>query len=320
MRIGVGGKHNVCGMANNFSYRHMKSKYVVLLKYSHQVQIMDTFKTILPKDKNLSKWIAYYYFHKSNDENFSKDIIYHPHYLVALNVYKNVRIEVNKNGRTYVPVKHDSKEIIITINNRTSKQVRLRGAFNKIGVVFNPLGINHFINHPLSKIVSNNRVSSFEYFGENFSNTSNLVFSESSIESKGKLLDAFFKIHFKNFEDERVKKAIDIILNSSEIPKVQELAKNLFISRKTLLRLFRMHLCFSVEEFKSIIKFRKALQFYEEAINKPTFTQVAHDNRYYDQSEFINHFKSITSFNPKKFFSSINNISNNGTYWTFKED
>jgi len=307
-------------MANNLSYRLMKYKYVVLLKYSHQVQIMDTFKTILPKDKNLLKWIAYYYFHESKDENFSKDIIYHPHYLVALNVYKNVSIQFNKNGRTYVPVKHDLKEIILTINNRTSKQVRLRGAFNKIGVVFHPLGINHFINKPLNRIVTNNRVSSFEYFGEDFLNTSNLVFSESSLESKGKLLDTYFKTHFKKFEDDRVMKAIDIILNSSEIPKVQELANNLLISRKTLLRLFKMHLCFSVEEFKSVVKFRKALKFYEEAINKPTLTQVAHDNQYYDQSEFINHFKSITSFNPKKFFSSINNISINGTYWTFKED
>jgi len=279
---------------------------------------MDTFRTIVPNDRNLLKSIAYYYFHESKDENFSKNIIYHPHYLVALNVYNNVKIKWDENGRTYVPIKSDSKEVILTINNKTSKHVRLRGAFNKIGIVFHPLGVNSFIDPPLSEIVTNNRVSSFDYFGKDFLDTSNLVFNEASLESKGKQLDTFFRTRFKKFEDERIIKAIDIILNTSETPKIQDLANSLSISRKTLLRLFKMHLCFSVEEFKLVVKFRKALQFYEEAITKPTLTQVAIDNQYYDQSDFINHFKSITGFNPKKFFSSINNISNNGTYWTFK--
>lgn len=281
---------------------------------------METFKTLLPKDKNLLKVIAYYYFHESKDENFYKNIIYHPHYLVALNVYNNVRIQWDENGRTYVPAKRDSKEVIITINNRTSKQVKLRGAFSKIGIVFHPLGINHFIGHPLSGIINSNRVSSFEYFGEDFLNTTNRVFNEARLERKGDLLDIFFNTHFKKFEDDRVIKAVHAILNNSKTPKIQELSDNLLISRKTLLRLFKTHLCFSVEEFKSVVKFRKALAFYEEAIIKPTLTQVAIDNQYYDQSDFINHFKSITGFNPSKFFSSINNISTNGTYWTFKKN
>ncbi|WP_350290374.1 helix-turn-helix domain-containing protein [uncultured Croceitalea sp.] len=281
---------------------------------------MDTFKTIVPKDKDLLKCIAYYYFHESKDEHFSKDIVYHPHYLVALNVYSKVKIQWNENGKTYLPIKSDAKEVILTINNKTSKEVRLRGAFNKIGVVFNPLGINHFINYPLNKLVENNRASNFDYFGDDFLNTSRLVFNEPSLVGKGNLLDSFFKNYFKEFEDKRVTKAIDLIFNSSKMPKTQELADCLDISRKTLLRLFKMHLCFSVEEFKSVVKFRRALLSYEEAINKPELSHVAYDNEYYDQSDFINHFKSITGLNPSKFFSSINNISNNGTYWTFKKD
>lgn len=184
---------------------------------------METFRSILPQDKNLSKWIAYYYFHESQDENFSKDIIYHPHYLVALNVYKNVKIQWDANGRTYVPIKSDSKEVIITINNRTSKQVRLRGVFNKIGIVFNPLGINHFIKHPLSRIITNYRVSNFEYFGNDFLKTSNLVFNEPNLENKAKLLDIFFKTKFNKFEDERAIKAVDIILNTAETQKFKSL-------------------------------------------------------------------------------------------------
>lgn len=282
--------------------------------------VMDTFKTIVPKDKDLLKCIAYYYFHESKDEHFSKDIVYHPHYLAALNVYSKVKIQWNENGKTYLPIQSDAKEVILTINNKTSKEVRLRGAFNKIGIVFHPLGINHFINQPLNKLIKNNSASNFDYFGDDFLKTSNLVFNEPSLLGKGDLLDSFFKNYFKEFEDERVTKAIDLIFNAPKMPKIQELADSLFISRKTLLRLFKMHLCFSVEEFKSVVKFRKALLFYEEAINKPELSHVAYDNEYYDQSDFINHFKSITGLNPSKFFASIRNISDNGTYWTFKKE
>ncbi|WP_461443613.1 helix-turn-helix domain-containing protein [Maribacter sp.] len=306
-------------MAVLFFHDHSYSlKYIVLLRYFDWV--MDTFKTIVPQDKDVTKHIAYYYFHESKDAHFSKDIVYHPHYLVALNVYSQVKIQWNDNGKTYLPIQSDAKEVILTINNKTSKEVRLRGVFNKIGVVFHPLGINHFIDQPLHKLVQNKSASHFDYFGNDFLSTSSLVFNAPSLADKRNLLDSFFKNHFKEFEDERVQKAIDLIFNSSKMPKIQELADHLLISRKTLLRLFKKHLCFSVEEFKSVVKFRKALLFYEEAITKPELSHVAYDNEYYDQSDFINHFKSITGLNPSKFFSSIRNISNNGTYWTFKTD
>ncbi|WP_347925915.1 AraC family transcriptional regulator [Pontimicrobium sp. SW4] len=278
---------------------------------------MDTFKTIQPKCKDLSKRIAYYYFHESKNENFSKDIIYHPHYLVALNVYKNVRVVLNEKGRTYIPVKSNQAEVLLTINNKTSKVVRLRGSFNKIGIVFYPLGINHFINRPLSEVVTDNRVSRFDYFGKDFITISDLAFRESNLKNKREILDSFFKSHFKKIEEERIVKAVNIIFNATEIPKVKELASNLSISRKTLLRLFRKHLCFSVEEFKSVVKFRRALTLYEAAVKKPSLTQVAIENQYYDQPEFINHFKSLTGFNPKKFFSSTKQIHTNGPHWTF---
>ena len=278
---------------------------------------MDTFKTIVPRDKSLLKHIAYYYFHESQDEHFSKDIVYHPHYLVALNVYSKVKVKWDENGKTYVPTTSDEKEVILTVNNKTSREVRLRGVFNKIGIVFHPLGINHFIDTPLCQLLKSTRASTFNYFGDAFLDTSRAVFDASTLADKRNVLDTFFKERFKGFEDERILKAIDLIFNASDIPSAQELADSLAISRKTLLRLFKTHLCFSVQEFKSVVKFRKALVLYHESINKPPLSHVAYDTKYYDQSDFINHFKSITGLNPVKFFSSINTISTHGPYWSF---
>ena len=281
---------------------------------------MDDFYTILPRDKNLRKHIAYYYFHESENENFKKDIVYHPHYLSALNVYSNVKIQWSSSGKTYLPIASNAKEVILTVNNKTSKEVKLRGAFSKIGIVFNPLGINHFIKAPLSTLMKSSRASNFNYFGDDFITTADLVFHSRDFEIKGDILDTFFKGYFREFEDKRLLKAVDLILNSSKIPRTQDIADSLGISRKTLLRLFKTHMCFTVEEFKSVVKFRKALSHYEKAIAKPRLSHVAYDNKYYDQSDFINHFKAITGLNPKKFFATIRDISAIGTYWTVKED
>ncbi len=207
--------------------------------------------------------------------------------------------------------------MILTINNKTSKVVRLRGAFKKIGIIFYPLGINHFIEPTLSEVATNDRVSRFDHFGEDLLTISESVLQESIVEARCEILDSFFNKHFKGLEEERIIKAVSMILNATEIPRVNELADHLAISRKTLLRLFRKHLCFSVEEFRSVVKFRRALAAYEEAVRKPHLTHIAIENQYYDQSEFINHFKSLTGFNPKKFFSSTRQIQANGPHWTF---
>lgn len=148
------------------------------------------------------------------------------------------------------------------------------GTFDKVGIIFNPLVVNHFLDVPLSSIASKG-VTLFDYFGAPFIEVINRVYVEEDLNGKRELLDDFFAHKYLELRDQRIVSAVGMILNNDKNIKIQDLAKELSISRETLLRLFKKHLCCSVEDFKSTVKFRKALEYYQETSSKPKLTQVA---------------------------------------------
>jgi len=134
---------------------------------------------------------------------------------------------------------------------------------------------------------------------------------------KVKLLDGYFESQLVGFEEDRLEKAIDCLVNSSEKYTVEKLATEVAVSRKTLLRLFTKHLNCSVKDYIHIVQFRKAVETYQASQKKLQLGEVAHRNNYYDQSDFIKRFKKITGFNPKRFFKDIKHLGNEDTFWTF---
>jgi len=145
------------------------------------------------------------------------------------------------------------------------------------------------------------------------------VYEKKTQQEKVKLLDDFFLKHKRHLNEPRIVKAMDIINSVEKRLSVHDLATALSISRKTLLRLFRLHLNSSVSNYLQVMQFRRAITTYQSAKEPLHLSTVAHMNDYYDQSDFIKHFKKITGFNPKKFFNGIEHIGNEDTFWTFKE-
>lgn len=275
----------------------------------------DSFISIQPKSERIRKLIRYYYFHKSDSPSLDKTIIYYPHLVTGINIYRNSKIIWDENGRTYVPTKQKEPTITLTINHTKSKIVRMRGAFNKIGIVLNPLGINHFISQNLSELYEG-RITDFGVFSPDIVELSNIIYHSDDSETNRDLLDDFFELRYVGFDDTRLIKAISLLNDTEVLPKTSELAANVGVSRETLLRLFKKHLCCSVEQYKALIRFRKALDVYQKSIGQIKLTQVAATSEYYDQSDFIRHFKTVTGFNPKPFFSNLRHISSEDTYWT----
>lgn len=275
----------------------------------------DSFVSIRPKSDQLKNHIRYYYFHKSDSDSFDKTIIYHPHQVTAINIYRNSKIVWDEHGRTYVPTEQKEPTITLTINHSKSKLVRMRGAFNKIGIVFNPLGINHFISKKLCELFEG-RISDFSLFSPDILVRSEIIYSSDNLEANRDLLDKFFESRYVGFDDRRVLKAVRLLNEVQILPKSSEIADQVGVSRETLLRLFKKHLCCSVEQYKCLIRFRRALDLYQKSNGPIKLTQVAVSSEYYDQSDFIRHFRAVTGFNPKSFFLNLHSISAEDTYWT----
>jgi AraC-like DNA-binding protein len=279
----------------------------------------EEFITQKPQNSRLEKYISYYYFHSSQDTTHSKKFIYYPNYKNALTIYKNAAVAFTENHSKSSPDNTTHFSFIYSGVQKQFRTAEMVAPFDKIGVVFQELGINHFISVPLSSILCDPVQKSFDYFGTDFIHLCEQVYNEREIENKVALLDTFFLNNLCDFQEVMLKKCVHLILNSKQKLTVQKLSEECSTNRKTLLRIFKKHLCCTTKEYIDIVQFRKALNDYLLLHNKSSLTEIALTHEYYDQAQFINHFKKLTGINPKEFFKNIAHLGKEDTFWTFQQ-
>src|SRR5699024_7568917 len=91
----------------------------------------DIFITAKPLSKKISKFISYYYFHQTKDENYQRSFTFYPHYKHALTVYKNSTVDLKEDSSTVYPSKEQSIKSLYTTNNDKSIRVSIKGPFQK---------------------------------------------------------------------------------------------------------------------------------------------------------------------------------------------
>lgn len=277
-----------------------------------------SFVTIKPGNEIVARYIDYYYFHVSDDPEFSKKFFFYPNYKHAITIYKGSDVSLTEEGSLVLPSKSNIISSFYSINTDKNFKVELNGVFNKIGIVFNPLGLNYFLNEPLGDFFDRS-INNLDCFGEDYIEVLERVYTEKNAEQKAVLLDGFFANNYSGFTEPSVKKGVQEILNSNGTIKVEELSGLLNVNRKTLLRLFKKHLCCSVEEYKKMVMFRNALNYSQRAGEEATLTDVALYSLYYDQAHFIKHFKSVTTQSPKTLLSKMTKLGSQETYWHFED-
>lgn len=277
--------------------------------------------TLKPKNEQLKKLVAYYYFHTSTDEQHFESFYFYPNYLHALTVYRGNDILINfKNKGTKITSSNNKEKLTVlyTINSNEKYYVEMNGVFNKIGIVFYPLGINHFINKPLNEISMQQiqEVSLNPLFHEILSELTD----NSSAEQKLEIVENALLSIIQPFQENELQKAIKEIIKSNGAIKISELEQITGKNRKTLLRLFKKHTLTTIEDYKKMVMFRNSLNYAIRHKELTNLTDVALYNMYYDQSHFIKHFKSITNETPKTLLPKIKQIDNEDLYWYFLED
>jgi AraC-like DNA-binding protein len=263
---------------------------------------MERFVTVKPKSKLISKYISYYYFHDSDNPDFRRTFSFYPHFKHGFTVYQE----------------GDILRTLYTMNYDRQLPVELKGIVHKIGVAFNPLGINHFISKPISELYDPQTLS-FSHWSPEILSELNEVFQTKDIDQKRDLLDSLFEKRFSPKLDlEIVQQAVDHIFNSFGTIQVDDLAVQIGVNRKTLLRHFRKHLSCSIEEYKKVVKFRTSIQAANNMKLK-NLTEISLYSLYYDQSDFTNRFKELTRQTPGAFFASIQKMGEEDIFWKFDE-
>ena len=130
-------------------------------------------------------------------------------------------------------------------------------------------------------------------------------------------LEVFLNTIFKNHQRDTLYKIIQLIHDSKGDIKMNELENQIGLSRRTILRQFKKYMHCSFEDYKNIIRFRLVIEnFLNE---KGNTSNIIGDIAYYDQSDFINHFKALSGESPKKLLKQItNNPESIKYFWKVK--
>ncbi len=273
-------------------------------------------KFIKPKSKHLQQFIKGYYTHTSDDPDFQTQIAFYQNITSCISIYEDTQLsfEGEKVIQTHTEGNGMSAYLVVKVNK--CQEVEFRGPLNRLAIVFYPLGLNYFIRCPLSELVTG-RYCPFYYFDKAFESLIPRLYATGLMEEKRDMLDDFLNHQFQDFKEKRLIEAVYQIIHQDTNIKVEALAKQLNMSRRTLLRLFKKHLYYSVEEYCSIVKFRKSLLHYQSQ-DKIKLTEIALESDYYDQADFNHQFKYRTGMPPKALFSKLE-IMDDVLFWKVRE-
>lgn len=261
-------------------------------------------KFIRPKNKELAKLIKGYYVHAAADPNFYSKVTFYQNITTTISVYKDsVTSSEGRLRKQHFKRDKGFTSLLVGLVDKY-QEVEFYGPLDRVAIVFYPAGINHFLEEPLSNYLQKH-FSKFHGFGREFDMVLTQVYAEQDIESKRNLLDEFFLSTYQPFSEEKLLTAIDTLTNSIEAIKVEDLARQLEMSRRTLLRKFKKHLGYSIEEYISVIKFRKALLNFQTKKETKGLSGIALDSQYYDQPDFNHQIKSRSELTPKQLFEQL---------------
>ncbi len=95
--------------------------------------------------------------------------------------------------------------------------------------------------------------------------------------------------------------AIECIIKIKGTVKVNDLARDYFLSERQFERQFQQFAGFNPKKFLRIVRFQSAMGRYGS--NNKSLTDIAYECGYYDQSHFIHDFKEFSGHHPKHYFS-----------------
>ncbi|WP_343532988.1 helix-turn-helix domain-containing protein [Pedobacter sp.] len=275
---------------------------------------MRIFETIKPGHPFLQQYISYYYLDIADDEDYCNEYICYPHYNNTISLYKSHTTSL-QNNHSIVSFEKDAAPLqIFTPLRENILKVTQRGPVFKVGIVFEPFGINQFLR---KKIPLNERACSpaFHFFDEGFVRN---LFNGYQFTAMANLLDVQLLKLFTPMENPYLTKAIEIFSSTTDEVGIDELAEvKLGISRKHLNRLFKRYIGVTAQKYRSIVRFRQLINCKLHQNEPQNLTALSHQVHYTDQSHFIKACKQLTGLTPSQFFKDGEMIGSEDTFWSF---
>ncbi|REH54559.1 AraC-like DNA-binding protein [Tenacibaculum gallaicum] len=267
----------------------------------------NVFETFRPKNPIIAQHVHYYYLDvKPQNKKIGFDC--YPHFNNSISLYSShFSPKIGK-----IVFKDDNNPLqIFTPLRENIFNVTQIGKVHRIVIIFNPLGIHQFYRG----LTFTDFITEFNFFSEL---ELSALFSSQNTNEITKLLDQFLISRYITYSNTTLNNAIKLILNNFDTITINNLAFELNVSRRHLNRLFNSHFGISVKKFNKIVLFRKTLEKKLFINSEQSFTSLAHEFNYFDQSHLTNLFKNLTLSSPKNLLKKGTQLGNEDTFWHLK--
>ncbi|KOY84304.1 hypothetical protein AD998_21710 [bacterium 336/3] len=273
-------------------------------------------KIYKPKSEILQNHIECFYSLQRNDNDHDITYFGFPSNTIFLTLCQDAKIVINGNDLTIENHPNEGIKSILIIDNQKQGSTTYRGNTNEITIYFKPLGINAFLEKPLSNYIINT-ISNFNPF-DDYIMTINEIFKIKDDIAKIDFLESYFVSKCIDFKHPFLHKALEKITNeeNSKI-NIVELTKHFAVSRVTIHKQFLLHIGTSPSQFLKIERFRTAIKMFTKNASNEQLIDIAYMVEYFDQSHMARDFKSLTGYSPKIFFSKLSQIENSQINWIF---
>jgi len=183
------------------------------------------------------------------------------------------------------------------------------GASGIIGIKLKPTALTHLfglaMHHFTDKVID---ISSA--LGQHFTSTEQKLRASTDHEEKISLLNT----HFKNliakypFKESVADKAIDLIFARHGMIPVSAIALAAGVGERQLENLFKSYVGLSPKFFTRIIRFNYIFKLIQE--NNQSWSGLAYEASFFDQSHFIRNFRDFTGENPSDYAFDEKNLAN----------
>jgi AraC-like DNA-binding protein len=254
---------------------------------------MEDFKIILPSSM-LSPYVKHYWILKTigNSTSIARTV---PTGMMSLIFHRgNCLLSINENKI--------QPRAFLSGQEKTFNDLRYYGYINMISIVFRPVGVRAFFNLPIDR-TAGLRLTAGDMEDKELSELERTLTSTEEDKLCILLIEHFLLKRLTQLAEYNIKRidtAIGLI-NAGQTDIVK-LADATCLSTKQFNRIFSENIGTSPKEYSRIIRFQRALNLLEKDIDI-SFTALACDCGYFDQSHMIKDFKTFSGYTPSEYIA-----------------
>lgn len=272
-----------------------------------------TFRSYFPSHPLLRKYVHYFYFDTAVENDFYRQYSFFPHIKTTLSFYRHAHL--TQEGDTIKISGHPGAPLLkVLTRQHTVKTIVQQGRIEKTGIVFYPLGLNHFISGSYGALAKQ-EVQAFTDAGQQWNDTLALCFSLADDSARVAALEQLLQALYRPQAYDHLYAVIAALSEPGNLLSIDDISHQYGLSHRSLNREFNKHLGLSPELFRMITRFRYTVEQKLNGDNKENLTSLTYKAGYSDQSYMVRCFKKLTGKTPLQFFKSGTHLGMADTFW-----